>query len=525
MKKALSAIILTILTLTVTAQETEKWGRFETSFEASVKGNPFDVEMTATFTNGAESISVKGFYDGGGRFTVRFMPRCEGKWEFITHSKVRALDGRRGSFLCTPPSEGNHGPVKAEGTSFKYADGTWYHPVGTTSYSWMHAPEGYPARTLESLEESGFNKIRCLFFPQNISYEYEGPFPFERKADGSWDYTRFNPEYFRHVEDCADALLGLGVECDLILFHPYDGGRWGFDRMPLEVNLRYLGYIAARMGSFRNVWWSLANEWDGLRQIPREDWDKFGECLAESDPYGHLLSIHGYTATYYEYWKPWITHCSIQDQAPVEGPGRAGTVLNIYKKPVIFDEVCYEGNLTARWGRLSGEEELFRMWNALIAGTYCTHAECMNLDGDGRGEQSTNFLAFGGAFHGESWKRIKFMRGILAQLPGPLYLADKSWDTSFAAAGDGYYLYYLGMEMTDEWAFDIPVKNQGGARPAEGEKYVVDIIDTWDMTVTTWPETFELGAPGPGNYRITDVQHRSVRLPLKPYILLRIRKI
>ena len=46
-----------------------------------------------------------------------------------------------------------------------------------------------------------------------------------------WDFTRFNPAYFAHVEACVDKLAGIGVEADLILFHPYDGGRWGIYRM------------------------------------------------------------------------------------------------------------------------------------------------------------------------------------------------------------------------------------------------------------------------------------------------------
>lgn len=37
---------------------------------------------------------------------------------------------------------------------------------------------------------------------------------------------------------------------------------WGFDRMPLEAGVRYLKYLTARMSSFRNIWWSLANEYD-----------------------------------------------------------------------------------------------------------------------------------------------------------------------------------------------------------------------------------------------------------------------
>ena len=78
-----------------------------------------------------------------------------------------------------------------------------------------------------------------------------------------WDFTRFNPAYFAHVEACVDKLVGIGVEADLILFPPLMmvvvGG---FDRMPLEAGVRYLKYLTARMSSFRNIWWSLANEYD-----------------------------------------------------------------------------------------------------------------------------------------------------------------------------------------------------------------------------------------------------------------------
>ena len=55
----------------------------------------------------------------------------------------------------------------------------------------------------------------------------------------------------------------------------------------------------------------------------------------------------------FPYWMEELTHTSIQDEAPVEDFGRASIVRGVYRKPVIFDEVCYEGNLASRWGRLS----------------------------------------------------------------------------------------------------------------------------------------------------------------------------
>ena len=77
------------------AAQVEKWGRFEYSCEASVKGNPFDVKFSAVFSNGTEKTEVRGFYDGDGVFRVRFMPQSEGEWTFVTRSNVVRLPASR----------------------------------------------------------------------------------------------------------------------------------------------------------------------------------------------------------------------------------------------------------------------------------------------------------------------------------------------------------------------------------------------------------------------------------------------
>ena len=524
MKKLFFFLTALLLTLASFAQgQVERWGRYEVSYKASVKSNPFDVKLTATFTNGTDKMTVRGFYDGDDTFVIRFMPGSEGHWTFVTSSNVSALNRKRGAFDCVAPSEGNHGPVEIDGLHFKYADGTRYYPVGTTSYDWMHVPGDYPAKTVASLKASGFNKVRSLFFLHNLNIEYPEIYPFLKNADGSWDYQHFDPRYFRYVEDRIQALQEIGVEMDLILFHPYDGGRWGFDRMPLEANMRYLSYITARYASFRNIWWSMANEFGGLRQVPYDYWVDMTKQVVDGDPYGHPVSIHGYTAVYYDYSNPIFTHTSIQDHKPVMDAGNAFTIRNIYKKPVIFDEVCYEGNNGAGWGILSGEEMLHRMYNGLMCGTYVTHAECYN---SGPSDDFTNYLAFGGDFHGECWKRINFLRNeVLGDLPNPLGLADSSWDSYTSTAGPGYYLIYLGKQTMPEWRFDLPAKNNlyGGA-PKAGDKYTVEILDTWNMTVTPWAGTFEL-VPGTTRYRFEDAHHGAVRLPDRPYLLLRVKKV
>ena len=43
------------------------------------------------------------------------------------------------------------------------------------------------------------------------------------------DFDRPNPEAFRHFETQIGKLAEIGIEADIILFHPYD--RWGYADM------------------------------------------------------------------------------------------------------------------------------------------------------------------------------------------------------------------------------------------------------------------------------------------------------
>ena len=52
--------------------------------------------------------------------------------------------------------------------------------------------------------------------------------------------------------------------------HPYD--RWGFSIMNAEEDDLYWNYIVARFSAYRNVWWSLANEYDLMPAKKQADW-------------------------------------------------------------------------------------------------------------------------------------------------------------------------------------------------------------------------------------------------------------
>ncbi|GAB2534809.1 DUF5060 domain-containing protein [Spirosoma aerophilum] len=530
-KRLLLFLLSVLLSTSLHAQDIEQWGRFEKSFIVKPQKKPFTgVTLTAVFSSADSSYSVSGFYDGNDTFRIRFMPQQTGKWQYKTTSNVAELNNRKGEFTCVKATNGHSGIVRVSDTyAFRYANGQHYYPFGTTAYAWTHMGAGTQEITLNSLKKSGFNKLRMCIFPKNYELVSEEPplFPFAVKEitknragkDSTiWDFDTFNPAFFQHLEKRIDDLNKLGIEADLILFHPYDKGRWGFDAMPNEVNIRYLKYLIARVGSFRNVWWSLANEWDYVKSKTVSDWDILAKTIARNDPYKHLCSIHGATATYYDYWKPEFTHVSIQDETPVQSPNAAALLRHVYHKPIVLDEVGYEGNLKSRWGRYSPEEMTHLVWNGVLGGTYVTHGECYMTN-----PTDTIFWAKGGEWKGTSWKRIAFLRTIVEAFPNPLCLSDVSRDNFTATAGEGQYLVYFGKDVNESWLFNLPVKNASYRKLTAGTRFKVEVIDTGEMTIQTNPQIFETAKEN--DYRLYDKDLKKVRLPAKPYMALRITEI
>ena len=494
----------------------EQWGVFELTLAGPSTGNPFtEVDLSAAFTQGDKTLRMDGFYDGNGVYKVRFMPETPGEWRYETTSNRPELNGRTGRLTATAAAAGNHGPVSVRNIyHFAYADGTPYREIGTTCYAWVHQSEALQEETLQTLAAAPFNKIRFCVFPKWYEWNHVEPlrYPFEGTAPNKWDFTRFNPEYFQHFEKRIGQLRDLGIEADLILFHPYDMGHWGFDRMGAANDDRYLRYVVARFAAYRNVWWSMANEYDFMREKKPGDWDRFFQLVQARDPYQHLRSIHN-GARIYDNNKPWVTHSSIQNGSAVEDYGRAELYRDVYHKPVVYDEVKYEGNIPQRWGTLSPQEMVFRFWEGLVAGTYVGHGETY-MD-----PNEVIWWAKGGTLHGQSPARLAFLKQIMADDPPEgLDPIDKWQDDPFAGQPGQFYLGYLGKQAPTAWKFAL---HKTGLQ--EGMSFRVEVIDTWNMTVTAVPGVFVVKKDD--NNAFADKDGRSVPLPGLPYIALRIRRV
>jgi hypothetical protein len=276
----------------------------------------------------------------------------------------------------------------------------------------------------------------------------------------------------------------------------------------------YLRYMIARLSAYRHVWWSLANEYDFVKTKQMSDWDHIGDYIAAHDPHRRLRSIHN-GKVLYDNRKAWVTHSSVQNGTAVTDDTRAEIYRSVWEKPVVFDEVCYEGRISARWGQLSGEELVSRFWHGLIGGTYVGHSEVLDPDN----QANTSWLGQGGVLVGTSAPRLAFLKTVMEAGPVPgIEPIDKWWDRHIGGQAGQYYLRYFGADTPSQWPVALPKQDLKG-----GETFKAEILDTWNMTVTPVDGAFTMAALD--NYSFGDPKRPTLPLPGKPWQAVRLTRV
>ena len=505
------------------------------------EGSEAQIDLAAVFSHGEKEIRVKGFYAGNGAYAVRFLPEESGAYAYYM-TGTALPEPVKGTLEVLPADETNHGPVRADGIHLRHADGTWFYGFGTTVYAMAHQSEAVMEETFQSLERAPFNKIRMCVFPKHYVYNTNNPahYPFRprkgielrsfsaegippypaahRERDDYWDVHRPDFAFWDAFEDKLLRMAELGIQVDLILFHPYD--RWGFGNLHQADNLVYLDYLLRRFAAYPHLWWSLANEYDLSDAKTLDDWHEIEAFVAENDPYHHLLGNHD-CFVIYDPARENITHMSWQTKQLF----RVGEMARKYGKPILIDECRYEGNIPEFFGNLSGQDMTRSFWRVTVQGGHCTHGETF-LPGTPEGDTATKsgekdvvWWARGGVLHGESPARIAFLREVIESLPGPLepmpmglsavmgqteeevrragallpdYAQDMiklicsmspaDRDGFFAVefeyaghCGEDAYLYYKDDQCCACTDLELPGTHS----------YRVDVLDTWEMTRKT----------------------------------------
>ena len=517
-------------------ERVEQWGLFEAAVEGKKDGNPFtDYEIHAEFKSEQETKLVTGFYDGDGIYKVRFMPTQTGVYHYVISGSFSDVQTEGDIEAVSPESGNNHGMVRVLDKRYlEYSDGTPYYSVGTTCYAWVYQIEELQKQTLKTLASSCFNKIRFCIFPKFYKYNdtepqmypylrgtkrgvdeervkkaINIPFHTDKKIEDITDFDcyQFNAELFQKMDGRIAQLCEMGLEADLIQLHPYD--QRGFSIMTTECEKLYLNYAVARFGAYRNVWWSMANEYD-LTTKTVDEWEELAQTVKAADPYGHLISIHNCMG-FYDYHKDWITHCSMQRQDFYKHVELTDDYLKEYEKPVVWDEIGYEGNLAMGWGNMSGEEIVRRFWEAFVRGGYAGHGETYENDID------ILWWSHGGVLHGKSEPRMDFLKKIMKETPGKFlkqvprmfdevvgipYQTKVPEQVSFfdPVVYYDYELHYYTYSRPSNKEFDFE----------ENEKFQIDVIDTWNMTVT------DHGVHS---------GYTKIQLPGREYMAIRLRRV
>lgn len=350
-------------------------------FELTLQGKNYkiidspvrDIQLITTWQHesGSPAVQIHGFYDGDGEgnpegdvFKVRFCPTKTGMWTLKNvQSNDTRLNGQKQGKQVEAIISGLKGfwevDIQSPGARwYKRSDGSHQYIIGNTLYSFLSEtykdqPTGGDIKTDVERNAQYFKKIRFSLTGDIFSHPTEKPFLDENgypTDNGDYSY-RPNPKWFLERVDLAvKTSFDYDLIADLILNGP--DSETGRSMLTSEKNngdyTPWLRYIAARYGSYPNVWICLCNEYDirSPRFIP-EKMKEVGITMKELLPYHTPLSVHGRSGNWNDGANgDWCDHIIIQKKLKKLKPAAEMNKTNYFiggGKPVINDELAYEG--------------------------------------------------------------------------------------------------------------------------------------------------------------------------------------
>jgi len=120
---------------------------------------------------------------------------------------------------------------------------------------------------------------------------------------------------------------------------------------------------------------------------------------------------------------------------------------------------------------------------------------------------------------GTSPPRLAFLKRIMDEGPSTGIDAIQPW-WGYHMGGQefAYYLRYFGRDTPAVWEVKLP-----GKGPEALKRYRLDIIDTWNMTIERTEEFFSMARVS--DYEVQDPERKSIMLPRRPYIAIRMTAV
>ena len=323
--------------------------------------------------SGQPTYDIYGFWDGDGKggvrgnvFKVRFCPTKLGKWTLVktTSNKHQLIGQKEGySILCVSSPKKGFWIVDedTQGRWYMRCDGSHPYIVGNTMYSFLSeydtkGPTGGNIAADIRGNSKYFKKVRFAITADRYPHPKEKPFLDNsgKPTDNGNFSHRPNPAWFYHRVDLA---VREAHKHDLIADLIINGPDTKDSRSVLAASQNngdctpILKYIAARYGSYPNVWICLSNEFD-IKNPKYEPSDiaRFGRKLRHFLPYPTPVSVHSRPRDWYRQLntKPaWNDHITLQNKIKKMHIAADFIARNYWvggaNKPVIDDELAYEG--------------------------------------------------------------------------------------------------------------------------------------------------------------------------------------
>jgi hypothetical protein len=255
----------------------DKWRRHVVSLaNGSYSGNPFELEVEATFTqtsSGAQ-ITLPGYYAGSDTWKIGFMPTKTGEWTWLTSSSDPDLDNKTGSLDCV--ASGNRGLLAADAVhprKWKYADGPYVVPL---------------AFRFDVFQEEGTLQ-RFTEIADFLATDVQGQmleFTFRNEVYSDWQARQFDLGLWDRLEQRMEVLAarGLGIH---FMFYADDAQQpnWSAKSSAEELLIRY---TVARLAGFPVLVINTGIDIAEYRSQSEINW--LGQQVRSLDPYGHPIS-------------------------------------------------------------------------------------------------------------------------------------------------------------------------------------------------------------------------------------------
>ena len=259
------------------AATVDKWRRHVVSLaNASYSGNPFELEVEATFTHTSSGtqFTLPGYYAGSDTWKIGFMPTKTGEWTWVTSSGDTDLDNKSGSLTCA--ASGKRGLLKADAAhprKWKYADGPFVVPL---------------AFRFDVFQEDGTLE-RFTEIADFLAVEVKGhilEFTFRNEVFSDWQAHQFDLGLWDRLEQRMEVLAarGLGIH---FMFYADDDQKpaWSAKSATEKLLIRY---TVARLAGYPVLIVNTGIDIAEYRSQSEINW--LGQQVQSLDPYGHPIS-------------------------------------------------------------------------------------------------------------------------------------------------------------------------------------------------------------------------------------------